>query len=209
MDSPITFNIGKDFDTPFSIDDEHTSVSRNHASITIDNGQWILTDNDSTNGTFVEENNEFRRCKRVRINPDTWIRLGEEGHRGFYFKARRIIRPNDFREDFEELNEILQEFEQTGKKLDSNKRTIRFLTPFLLCIGFAFSFLPGIKDNGMALRAAFMLPGFISPFIQDALLNKLDKKYKALNKKMICPKCRRAIGKDDILNRTHYYCKAR
>lgn len=97
------FHIGRDFEVPFAIDSKHASVSHNHASITIDGENWTLCDNDSTNGTYIEENGEFRRCKRIKVTPSTWIRLGEQGHRGYYFKARRVIRPNDYREDFEEL----------------------------------------------------------------------------------------------------------
>ena len=130
----LTFNIGKDFDSPFAIDDKHASVSHDHATITIDGDSWTLCDNDSTNGTFIEENGEFRRCKRLKIKPDTWIRLGEQGHRGYYFKARRVIRPNDYREDFEELNEVFKEYEETKRQLESYRRAVKFITQFLMCI---------------------------------------------------------------------------
>lgn len=203
-----TFQIGKDFDTPFAIEDKHASVSHNHAAITIDGENWILSDNDSTNGTFIEGNGVFRRCKRLKISPSTWIRLGEQGHRGYYFKARRVIHPNDYREDFEELNEVFQEYEETKGQLESYRRAVKFITPVLMCLGLVLSFLPTIKENGMAVRASFMLPGFLSPFIQDALLNKLEQKVKRLQKELICPKCRRALGKDDIINREHSFCHA-
>lgn len=203
-----TYILGRDFDTPFAIDDSHTSVSHNHASIIIENDVWTLVDNDSTNGTFVEDNGVFRRCKKVRINPDTWIRLGEQGHRGYYFKARRVIKPRDYREDFENLYEIYQELEETKTILNSNKRVVKFITPALMCLGLVLSFLPGIRDNGIAIRVSFMLPGFISPFIQDFLLHKLENKVKRLQGELICPKCRRTLGKDDIINREHSFCHA-
>lgn len=75
------YRLGRDFDAPIPIDAKHASVSHDHASITVEGDEWILCDNDSTNGTFVEENGEFRRCKRLKIDPGTWIRLGEPGHR--------------------------------------------------------------------------------------------------------------------------------
>lgn len=202
------YKLGRDFDTPIPIDDKHASVSHNHATITIDGDNWVLCDNDSTNGTFVEENGEFRRCKRLKITPSTWIRLGEQGHRGFYFKARRVIRPNDYREDFEELYELFQEYEETKSKLESYRRVVKFITPILMCIGLTLSFLPAIRENGIAVRASFMLPGFLSPFIQDALLNRLEQKVKKMQKGLICPKCRRILGKDDIINREHSFCHA-
>lgn len=203
-----TFKIGRDFEVPFAIDDKHASVSHNHATIIIDGDNWTLFDNDSTNGTYIEEKGEFRRCKKLKVSPNTWIRLGEQGHRGYYFKARRVIRPNDYREDFEELNDVFQEYEETKRQLESYRRAVKFITPLLMCIGLILSFLPAIKDNGMAVRASFMLPGFLSPFIQDALLNKLERKVKRLQKELICPKCRRALGKDDIINREHSFCHA-
>lgn len=202
------YKIGRDFTTPFAIDDKHASVSHNHATISIEGDIWTLCDNDSTNGTFIEENGEFRRCKKLRINPNTWIRLGEQGHRGYYFKARRVISPNDYREDFEELNDIFREYEETKSRLESYRRIVKFITPLLMCIGLILSLLPAIKENGMAVRASFMLPGFLSPFIQDALLNKLEQKVKRLHKELICPKCRRALSTDDIINREHSFCQA-
>lgn len=203
-----TYKLGRNYDVPISIDDKHASVSHDHATITVNGNDWILCDNDSTNGTFVEENGEFRRCKRLKVNPNTWIRLGEQGHRGYYFKARRVIRPNDYREDFEELYEVFQEYEETKSKLESYRRAVKFITPILMCVGLVLSFLPAIKENGMAVRASFMLPGFLSPFIQDALLNKLEQRVKQLQKEFICPKCRRALSKDDIINREHSFCHA-
>lgn len=203
-----TYKLGRDFEAPIFIDDKHASVSHDHATITVDGNDWTLCDNDSTNGTFVEENGEFRRCKRLKINPDTWIRLGEQGHRGYYFKARRVVRPNDYREDFQELYEVFQEYEETKSKLESYRRVVKFITPVLMCIGLVLSFLPPVRDNGLAVRASFMLPGFLSPFIQDALLNKLEQKVKKLQKELICPKCRRMLGKDDIINREHSFCHA-
>lgn len=204
----ITYNLGRDFSVPFQIDDKHASVSHNHASIIIDGDQWLLRDNDSTNGTYVEENGKFRRIQNLKINQKTWIRLGEQGHRGYYFKARRVIMPNDYREDFVELNDIYQELENAKEKLESHRRTVKFLTPTLMIVGLVLSALPGIEGNFWGVRLSFMLPGFVSPFIQDILLNKLEKKVKSLHGQLICPKCRRPIDKHDILNREHPFCHA-
>ncbi len=203
-----TFTLGRDHDHPISIDNSHSSVSHTHATIIIDGDNWILEDTASTNGTFVEENGNFRRYQRVSVKPDTWIRLGEQGHRGYYFKARRILHPNDYREDFEDLYETYQQLEEAKHQLENNRRAVKFITPLLMCLGLVLSFLPGIKDNGLAIRASFMLPGFVSPFIQDLMLNKLEKKIKELQGKLICPKCRRSLGKDDIINREHAICRA-
>lgn len=202
------FNLGRDFEAPIKIEDKHASVSHHHAILTVDGDNWILQDNDSTNGTYVEENGQFRRCARKTINPDTWIRLGEQGHRGYYFKARRVLRPNDYREDFSLLYDKYQELEETKNKLDANKKNMKFLTFFLLTAGLLVSLLPGIRDSFIGVRLCFMLPGALSPFLQDFLLNKYQEKIKELQHELICPKCRRGLGKDDILSRSHTFCKA-
>ena len=157
---------------------------------------------------YIEENGIFRRYSRCKISPSTWIRLGEQGHRGYYFKARRVLKPNNYQEDFAELYDIYHELEEAKKNLDSKRRLAKFMTPVLMVIGLIVSFLPEIKDSAIAVRASFMLPGFVSPFLQDLLLNHLGQKVRNLQSKLICPKCRRQLSKDDIMNREHPYCKA-
>lgn len=202
------FHIGRDYEEPIKINEKSLSVSHNHATITIENGVWTLQDLDSTNGTFVEDDGMFRRCSQLKIKPSTWIRLGEQGHRGHYFKARRVLKPNDYREDFEELYQTYQDLESAKSELESNRRKAKFIMPVLMIVGLGLSFLPVISENGLLVRASFMLPGFISPFIQDILMNRLEQKVKRFQKELICPKCRRVLGKDDIINREHSYCKA-
>lgn len=202
------YNIGRDLKDPFEIDEKHASVSHVHASIIVEGDRWTLVDNNSTNGTYIEENGIFRRYDKVDITPYTWIRLGEEGHRGYYFKARRVIYPNDYREDFEELYTIFQIYGDTKNKLESLTRKIRFTTPVLMIAGLALSFIPAIRQNEIGVRASFMLPGFLSPVIQHYLLNRLRTNLNCLQKMLICPKCRRTIGKDDIINREHLFCHA-
>lgn len=203
-----TYQLGKDFKVPFSIPDTHASVSHNHASITVEGDNWILQDNNSTNGTYIEENGVFRRYDKVRITPDTWIRLGEQGHRGYYFKARRVLRPNDYREDFNQLYEVYQEYESTRNKLESRRRAVRYLTLPLTLIGLFISLLPRIKESEWGPRMSIAMAGLLSPFIQDGLLLRLEKKAKSLQKELICPKCRRTLSKDDIINKNHSYCHA-
>lgn len=204
-----TFTLGRDHDHPISIDNTHSSVSHTHATITIDGDKWILEDSGSTNGTFIDDNGSFRRYQRVSIKPDTWIRLGEQGHRGYYFKARRVLRPNDYREDFEELYEKYQEFEDAKKRLESQRRISKFVAPALILICYGLSYcLPGIKNSPDLSRLLILLPGLFSPVITHGLLNNLEKRIKKLQEELICPKCRRPMGKSEIINREHTICKA-
>lgn len=136
-----TYLLGRDFETPIKIDSNHTSVSHNHASLTIEGNSWTLTDNNSTNGTFIEENGKFRRYQSAKVTPDMWIRLGAEDHTGYCFKARRVLKPNNYQEDFAELVAQYQEFERIKDELESRRRTVKFITPILMIIALAVSFV--------------------------------------------------------------------
>ncbi|MGN1173684.1 MAG: FHA domain-containing protein [Muribaculaceae bacterium] len=204
-----TFTLGLDYETPFPIDGKHASVSHNHATITVDGDEWILYDNGSTNGTYVEENGCFRKIAKIRISPSTWIRLGEQGHRGYYFKARRVLSPNDYREDFNELYDMYEELQQKKSMLESKRGVTKYIGPMIGCLcTIGLSCLPGIKDDLNIIRGIMLLPGVLSPLLQSMMLNRLERDVKGLSANMICPKCRRALGKDDIISKEHAYCHA-
>jgi len=66
---------------PLAVDDQQASVSRVHARIDIDGWDVRLTDNGSTNGTFVwaEARNQWDRLRPgvpVVVAPGTWLRIG-------------------------------------------------------------------------------------------------------------------------------------
>ena len=82
--------IGKQGDQKFPI--KNAGVSRQHASITIEGGHWILEDLDSTNGTFVRDDNGlYQRVSRVEIKEDTMVRLGDESSNGYAFMAHHVV----------------------------------------------------------------------------------------------------------------------
>ncbi|RKN47826.1 FHA domain-containing protein [Micromonospora endolithica] len=66
---------------PLAVDDRDASVSRVHARVDIDGWDVRLTDNGSTNGTFVwvEERNQWDRLRPgvpVVVAPGSWLRIG-------------------------------------------------------------------------------------------------------------------------------------
>ena len=78
-----TIILGKQGNQPFEIKGE--LVSRKHAEIIVsDNGEWLLRDLHSTNGTYVrnEQTGEMKRVGEVRITPMTFVILGSEGMLG-------------------------------------------------------------------------------------------------------------------------------
>lgn len=204
-----TYQIGRDFDKPIKIDEKHSSVSHNHATINIDGDNWTLTDNNSTNGTFIEDGGVFRRCQHVKITPNTWIRLGQEGHKGFTFKARRVLRPNDYSEDFAELNEILREVNEAKQKLQRQKNLVRYLMSFLPIACFFLSFqIPALDQSPRASRFFIMLPGAAAPFLSSLFVKGAESRVKELEAELKCPKCRRTLSTYDIKNRACTICKA-
>lgn len=199
------YHLGTDYDAPVRIDATSTSVSHHHADIEVDGERMTLIDNDSTNGTYVEVGGEFRRCKRVEVTPDTWIRLGQEGVRGFAFKARRVLYPDDYRMDFAMIKQQYQQLKSITDSLESKRDKLRYLTPALTvaCLGISFA----VHDNIIA-RMLIALPGIITPLMQAAMIGVLEKRRKKLADRLICPKCRRTLTRDDIISCSHSLCKA-
>ena len=52
------------------------TVSRKHAVITVMGNEVVVRDLNSTNGTYVLENGEFRRINEYRFSNEAMIRLG-------------------------------------------------------------------------------------------------------------------------------------
>jgi hypothetical protein len=69
LDQP-TFYIGKEADNSYAITD-NDYVSAHHATILKRNGVYFLSDNQSTNGTFINN---------IRLNPNTEVKLEDGMH---------------------------------------------------------------------------------------------------------------------------------
>jgi len=68
-----SFKIGRDPDCSLQIDEE--MVSRYHAEVKLENGQWWLEDSGSTNGTLLNG----QKVDRIQIASDLKIELGING----------------------------------------------------------------------------------------------------------------------------------
>lgn len=71
-----TIHIGKEGNQPFKI--TAPTVSRHHAELDIyDNGEMILRDKLSTNGTFIKmRNGDFRRLQEMKVSKGNTVRFG-------------------------------------------------------------------------------------------------------------------------------------
>ncbi|MCC8177039.1 MAG: FHA domain-containing protein [Bacteroidales bacterium] len=209
------YRIGTDYEGPVKIPATSTSVSHDHAIIQVDGDDWTLIDNNSTNGTFVEAGGQFHRCARIRITPDTWIRLGPPTLEGHFFKARRVLKPNLFNDDFQYLRECLERYQKVSKRLTSKmKWTKSFLAPIISLVVFVGSFLvipqnSGASNNSMMLlRVMMILPGILTPMIQNILLNRDQALLKEYEQDLICPRCRKRLREEDITLGICPHCKA-
>lgn len=83
--------IGREGNQPFAIGDP--KVSSRHATLSInDNGQIILIDNNSTNGTFIYNGQMFERIypnQPYNVTPESMIQLGPDTR----FHVRRLLNP--------------------------------------------------------------------------------------------------------------------
>lgn len=154
------FIIGKEGTQKFLIPLTKTRVSRQHARITIDdNGVWTLEDLNSTNGTFIiDDEGELRQIRRMVIGEFTRIVLADQTQMGFSFIAHHVIEddPNDYRAEFRHVLEIHQKALSDKAAMDLRLSAGDTLSMCRLCLlhvsdlYLRFSFHP--KSRCMAFR---------------------------------------------------------
>lgn len=127
----MIITIGKAEDNNFIVDEP--SVSRHHVKLTREKeeGQWLLEDLGSTNGTFV---NGVQIVKK-RVTFEDEIKLGE----GYILDLSEVLKHNnDYSAEFSALKQVYDNYVQEKIKIQS---TNQFKTRMLQSLPFA---LPGI-----------------------------------------------------------------
>jgi len=81
-----SFRIGRLDECDVCIKDEH--VSRHHAEIAFESGQWWVRDLESSNGTYVSG----QRIQHMSIGQRLTIRLGNEGTE-VHFEVEKLASP--------------------------------------------------------------------------------------------------------------------
>ncbi len=204
-----TFLLGKEGDQPFDICQQ--GVSRKHASIDIsDNGEWILTDLESANGTFIRnEQGDWERIGKKKITPGTFICLGPDNANGCKFYARHVEHPDDYGADFNYLEDLGVEIEERLEKADKKAKAIRKLIAFVSGIALVGSFIvPDDSIRMMLLRVGSAI-SMVSTMFFDP--NKDKNLLKSLQEKMFdCPNpaCSHTLSKKEVKNRRCSKCKA-
>lgn len=215
----MKINIGKEGNQPFEI--EQLGVSRNHATIEIsdDGTVWTLTDNDSTNGTFIRESDgQYRRIASVRITPMTFIRLGPDTVHGCSFFAKRVLgdkKNYEYFEEFEEISRIDKQYEDKIAGLDKKASKLKLFQQFV-CPVIIFGLLMLLPIDETFGMSPMMLRIVLTPVISGLIVLMFDpkKKVKQLKEERKSfydcpnPKCSHKLKQTDIAAMSCSKCKA-
>ena len=204
-----TITIGRKGDQPFPI--QVAAISGEHARVTINDDEWVLEDLNSTNGTFIrnDETGEFERIARKVISENTVIRLGNGGRfNEVVFMAHHLIvkDPNDYSW---ELDQVIQLYESSIKsRIDklyskNNKREVFSILGTFIGLGLSF-----LVDDMMLMRLCMSLPPIVVTFIFMGTGNKMRAIQELRNKIIVCPKCNRQLSDQELKDRSCAKCQA-
>lgn len=208
--------IGKEGTQKFVI--KAPRVSRQHAKITIlADGQWILEDLNSTNGTYIiDENDELVQIKRMNITEFTRIVLADQTSMGFTFYAHHVIEedPANYQQEFRHVLLIHDKAIREKAEIDARlqkKNMMRFLPGFISAmIGLVLTLLLPLQQKvyGVAMTAVFttILQALINVYIgKDSKLKTFNSKYAG---KLTCPCCSKPLTEIEFKNQMCSRCKA-
>lgn len=209
-----TIILGKEGNQPFPITAD--GVSRHHARITIDDeGNWMLEDTDSTNGTYVrnESDGELSRVTKVTITPMTFICLGPDNAKGCCFYARQVLKENygNFTTEYEYLNEKENLFAEQLRQIEQKSKSLNIVKAVLPVVLLAVSvaIVPGMGPVSWIIRgAASALPTVLIVIFYNP--TEMKKKVKAMQETFShCPNpcCSHKLVGKEIRNMSCSKCK--
>jgi pSer/pThr/pTyr-binding forkhead associated (FHA) protein len=182
-----TLRIGRKPDNDIVLDDP--SVSGYHATVSLQSTkEWLLEDNDSTNGTFIDD----LRIRKGVINSKSQVKVGK-----IIVELGKIFRFNksadDFKEEFQALQPVWEEIELHRTKIAEKQKNV--------------DFIQAIPYVG---RLAVVV------FEDQFQLTKHQNLLKESLRKWACPKCQQPLRDYDWLTwddcermRTCLRCKAK
>ncbi|MBQ6063717.1 MAG: FHA domain-containing protein [Prevotella sp.] len=191
------------------------NVSEEHAEIEIDEetGVWMLRDLNSTNGTFVreEETGEFRRVSCVRINPLTFVCLGSDNDKGCCFYARQIEHPGNFNEEIRYLKKKDSEFAKKISKAKKNTTIISNVSWVLTLLVIGFSLVFSANEGNLNVGSLRYLLVLAVPPLTKLLTHVFDTRKKIEARRELfshCPnpECNYKLRHQDIENAECPHC---
>lgn len=205
-----TILLGTEGIQPFPITNQ--GVSRRHAEIRIDgNGQWMLIDLNSTNGTFIRsQDGTLRRVGQVYITPMTFICLGPENANGCSFYARQVLNPGNFTQEFEYMCRKDHEFDREEEHADQTARRVRLVIAAASLLALVGSFL---TPRGSEMQLLLLRLGSVVSLLSSLLYNPGEKKRKISQERERfhhCPnpKCSHVLSTREVKNMECSRCKA-
>ena len=223
-DKPATLDSSKgEVYQPFTYKTQQTGVSRKHATITIDdNGYWWLEDRWSTNGTYIrEEDGNFRKIGdkehpgKCRITPMTFVKLGIDDPTGCCFYARQAENFGNYDEEFEFLENKLQELSEneakSKKEIKMISNLLEFGLPVVLMIVFILFIKPyAVNAGGVAttiigglgfgfiMLLSRMAKSFYGPQEKKKQIEKVTKDTKKSFSNCPNPLCNHVLSENEI-----------
>lgn len=215
------FLIGRSPSSPVKVPADRTSVSGAHVKITIhDNGEWELEDLNNVNGTYLKDDNgNFQRVYKKRINENSIIRLGGENYSSFVFMAHKALGQEDgYNYEFGRLKKQLKEQQnledEFEKRSARNMKIIKLASPLsmVLCV-IAQYIIPGLKNDSELNLWVTRIVMAAAPYALGFFFNNDRNVLKALKlrrqKVLTCPRCQQPLSEFDIQNMQCSRCKAK
>lgn len=164
-----SINIGTQGNQPFKI--KNPFVSARHARVDIDdNGRWTLTDLQSTNGTFVrdDETGNMVRVSNIDITPLTFLCLGPNVSKGCSFYARQLKSPGNYDAEFALMNQKEDEYDNRIKYYDALNKRINLLSIILPFIVFVTLMLVWGMSDIPRIVLLTLLPSLLKMFFNSS-----------------------------------------
>mgnify|MGYP002288630033 CR=1 FL=1 len=194
---------------------KHNAVSGHHAKITVhDNGEWMLEDIGSTNGTYVvQPDGSLRQVSRMRITPATTIQLGPPTVNGYRFTASYVTK--DLDPAWQALQADLFYIKSCEEKFKSRARTFGWLQKTSSIIALGLTFLVDMVVTMDSQTMMFVRMGFmaVAPAIVGVAMDlSLKGREELLRKRkgLVCPNpaCQRPLGEREIEYGACPFCKS-
>lgn len=130
--------IGRGMTEPFAIPQSAKRVSSRHAEIEIDDqGEWTLTDLNSTNGTYIkDESGNLVQVGRSRITRDTVIVLADMTINGFQFRADSVISgiSSNYGHQFIRLQKERDRIDEELEKVYQTSKYVKYIPSLLIVV---------------------------------------------------------------------------
>ena len=213
------FIIGKEGEQKFKISEKRNKVSRKHCKITIDdNGQWDVDDLDSTNGTYIiNEEGEIVQVRHYPITEFTRIILADQTPFGFSFIAHHVLEedPFNYRKEFIHLLKLHAKALNMKEELDAEtirKGNILKYVPTVISaiISITLTILAPPDWRIVILTASGAITGMIAKFMADRSKNTTKTKAfaKYCNQMLRCPCCGKVMTEAEFTNQMCGACHA-